>query len=126
VQTLIPGQNSKRNEAQLYVFVDASQDVYAAVAYVRNNMNEGVQLRFVPARSRLKTIKAATTIPRLKFLAAEIGLALAKKLNRTLDIFHHNIYLWTDSRAVHDWLSAANVCEEQGFKDKTIPQTGAS
>jgi hypothetical protein len=33
-----------------------------------------------------------------------MGLALAKKLIVTIDIRHQDIYIWTDSRAVHDWL----------------------
>jgi hypothetical protein len=40
----------------------------------------------------------------MELIAAEMGLALAKKLMATLDIQHHEIFLWTDSRAVHDWL----------------------
>jgi ribonuclease HI len=61
-------------------------------------------LRFVQAKSRLKPVKAAHTIPRMELLAAEMGLALAKKLVATLDIQHKDIHLWTDSRAVNDWL----------------------
>jgi hypothetical protein len=49
----------------MHIFVDASQDVYSAVAYMRNDTDTGVKLRFVQARS---------------------------------------LHLWTDSRAVHDWL----------------------
>jgi hypothetical protein len=74
------------------------------VAYVRNKTGVTVELRFVQARSRLKPIKAACTIPRMELMAAELGLSLAKKLINTLDIEHQNVYLWTDSRAVHDWL----------------------
>jgi hypothetical protein len=52
----------------------------------------------------LKPIQAAHSIPRIELCAAEMGLALAKKLITTLDIQHNNIYMWTDSGAVHDWL----------------------
>jgi hypothetical protein len=120
VRTLIPGHIPKRNEAQLHVFVDALQDVYATVAYVQNNMNKGVQLRFVQARSRLKPIKAATTILRMELLAAEIGLVLAKKLIRTLDIFHHNMYLWRDLQAVHDWLRVESRALQIFVKNRVL------
>jgi hypothetical protein len=59
--------------------VDASQEVYSAVAYMRNNTNMVIVLRFVQAKSRLKPIKAACTIPRMELMAAEMGLALTKK-----------------------------------------------
>jgi ribonuclease HI len=88
----------------MHIFVDASQDVYSSVAYIRNDTDTGVKLRFVQARSRLRPIKAAFTIPRMELLAAEMGLALAKKLIGTLSFRHQDIHLWTDSRAVHDWL----------------------
>jgi hypothetical protein len=103
-RTLIPGANPDITDKQLHVFVNASQDVYSAVAYVRNKTGVTVELRFVQARSCLKTIKAACTIPRMELMAAELGLSFAKKLKKTLDIEHQNVYLWTDSRAVHDWL----------------------
>jgi ribonuclease HI len=81
--------------------VDASQEFYSAVAYMRNNTNKVIVLRFVQAKSCLKPIKAASTIPRMELMAAEMGLALANKLMATLDIQHQEIFLWTDSRAVH-------------------------
>jgi hypothetical protein len=64
----------------------------------------GVALRFVQAKSRLKSIKAAFTIPRMELLAAKMGLALAKKLVTVINVRHQAICLWTDSRAEHDWL----------------------
>jgi ribonuclease HI len=78
--------------------------VYSAVAYMRNTNHTGIQLRFVQAKSRIKPIKAACTIPRMELMAAEMGLALANKLIMTLEVKHQNIFLWTDSRAVHDWI----------------------
>jgi hypothetical protein len=103
-RTIIPGPKPEEVDKQLHVFVDASQEVYSAVAYMRNNTNKVIVLRFVQAKSRLKPIKATCIIPRMELMAAEMGLALAKKLMATLDIQHHEIFLWTDSRAVHDWL----------------------
>jgi hypothetical protein len=78
--------------------------VYSAVTYMRTQSVLGVMLRFVQAKSRLKPIKSAFTIPRMELLAAKMGLALAKKLVTVLNVLHQAIRLWTDSRAVHDWL----------------------
>jgi hypothetical protein len=71
---------------------------------MRTESELGVTLRFVQTKSRLKPIKAAFTIPRMEPLAAEMGLALAKKLVTVLNVRHQAIHLWTHSRAVHDWL----------------------
>jgi hypothetical protein len=103
-RVLILGESPELAQHQLRVFADASQDVYSAVAYMRNEDKKGVTLRFVQARSRLKPIKAAHTIPRMELMAMELGLALAKKLIATLNVQHKYIFLWTDSRAVHNWL----------------------
>jgi hypothetical protein len=74
-------------------------------------MAESAQKKWsVPPSGRLisirwngsKNYKAAFTIPRMELLAAEMGLALAKKLIVTIDVRHQDIYIWTDSRAVHD------------------------
>jgi ribonuclease HI len=87
----------------------------------------GVALRFVQAKSRLKPIKAAITIPHMELLAAKMGLALAKKLVPALNVRHQAIWLWTDSRAVHNWLrvelGALQVfVKKQGIKNTTIPK----
>jgi hypothetical protein len=88
---MIPGKNPQNATRELRIFVDASQDVYLAVAYIRNDTNSGVKLRFVLAKSRLRPIKAAFTIPRMELLVAEMRLALAKKLITTIDVRHQDI-----------------------------------
>jgi hypothetical protein len=65
---LIPGETPESVNTQLHIFVDASQDVYSAVAYMRMESVLGVTLRFIQAKSRLKPIKAAFTIPRMELL----------------------------------------------------------
>jgi ribonuclease HI len=116
---LIPGETRENNERQLHVFVDASQDVYSAVAYMRN-AGENVVLKFVQAKSRFEPVKAAHTIPRMELLAAEMGLALTKKLVATLDIQHKDIHLWTDSRAVHDWLRVKTRALQVFVKNRVL------
>jgi hypothetical protein len=102
-RVLIPGGTPENHKRQLHVFVDTSQDVYSAVAYMQN-AGETVVHRFVQAKSRLKPVKAAHTIPCMKLSAAEMGFALVKKLVAILDIQHKDIHSWTDSGAIHDWL----------------------
>jgi hypothetical protein len=119
-RVLIPGENPEKAKRELHIFVDASQDVYLAVAYMRNDTNTGVKLRFVQAKSRLRPIKAAFTIPRMELLAAEMGLALAKKLIVTLNVMHQDIYIWTDSRAVHDWLRVETRALQVFVKNRVL------
>jgi ribonuclease HI len=119
-RVLIPGENPENAKRELHIFVDASQDVYSAVAYMRNDTNTGVELRFVQAKSRLRPIKAAFTIPRMELLAAEMGLALAKKLIVTIDIRHQDVYIWTDSRAVHDWLRVETRALQVFVKNRVL------
>jgi hypothetical protein len=40
----------------------------------------------------------------MELLAAEMGLALTKKLVTVLNVRTQAICLWTDSRAEHNWL----------------------
>jgi hypothetical protein len=119
-RTLILGEKPDNHNTQLHVFVDASQDVYSAVAYIRNSVQQNFKLRFVQAKSRLKPIQAAHSILRMELCAAEMGLALAKKLITTLDIQHDNIYMWTYSRAVHDWLRVESRALQVFVKNRVV------
>jgi hypothetical protein len=119
-RVLIPGEDTNIATRQMHIFVDASQDVYSAVAYIRNDTDTGVKLRFVQARSRLRPIKAAFTIPRMELLAEEMGLTLAKKLIATLSFRHQDIHLWTDSRAVHDWLRVESRALQVFVKNRVL------
>jgi ribonuclease HI len=119
-RVLISGEDTNIATRQMHIFVDASQDVYSAVAYIRNDTDTGIKLRFVQARSCLRPIKAAFTIPRMELLAAEMGLALAKKLIATLSFRHQDIHLWTDSRAVHDWLRVESRALQVFVKNRVL------
>jgi hypothetical protein len=103
-RTLIPGENPERENQQIHVFVDASQDTYAAVAYMRSENRGKVSVRFIQARSRIKPVKATHTIPRMELLSIELGLSMLRKLRTTFDISAHDVFIWTDSRACHDWI----------------------
>jgi hypothetical protein len=119
-RVLIPGEKPESTNAQLHIFVNVSQNVYSAVAYMRTESVLGVALRFVQAKSRLKPIKPAVTIPSMELLAAEMGSALAKKLVTVLNVRHQAIWLWTDSRAVHDWLRVESRALQVFVKNRVL------
>jgi hypothetical protein len=103
-RTIIPGEKPDKADKQLHIFADASKDAYAAVAYLRCESNGLVNVRFKQAKSRVRPVKAAHTIPRMELLAIELGLQLLKKIYKMFSPETYNLYIWTDSRACHDWL----------------------
>jgi hypothetical protein len=103
-RTLIPGENPERENQQIHVFADASQDTYAAVAYMKNENRGKVSVRFIQAKSRIKPVIATHTIPRMELLSIKLGLSMLCKLRTTFDIPAPDVFIWTDSRARHDWI----------------------
>ncbi|XP_058840177.1 uncharacterized protein LOC131695699 [Topomyia yanbarensis] len=67
---------------QLHVFVDASKNGYAAVAYFRYEEGDSIECAFVAAKTRVAPLKYVS-IPRLELQAAVIGMRLAKATEET-------------------------------------------
>ncbi|XP_058824885.1 uncharacterized protein LOC131685289 isoform X2 [Topomyia yanbarensis] len=74
--------SAKSNEIQLHVFVDASENGYAAVAYFRYEEGNTIECAFVTAKTRVAPLKYVS-IPRLELQAAVIGTRLAKAIGET-------------------------------------------
>jgi ribonuclease HI len=96
-RTIILGEQPDKADKQLHIFADASKDL-------RSESNGLVNVGFVQAKSRVRPVKAAHTIPRMELLAIELGLQLLKKIYKTFSLETYNLYIWTDSQACHDWL----------------------
>ncbi|XP_053691604.1 uncharacterized protein LOC128740118 [Sabethes cyaneus] len=88
---------------QLHTFVDASEEAFAAVAYLRIVENETVRCALVSAKTKVAPLKPMS-IPRLELSAAVLGAKLAKAVaeNHTLTI--NRRVFWSDSRTVLSWL----------------------
>ena len=90
---------------QLHGFCDASEDAYAGVIYLRLTDSDGnVHVSLVIAKTKVAPIKRLT-IPRLELCGANL---LAQLLNHAKEVFHlslRDIYAWTDSTIVLNWLS---------------------
>jgi hypothetical protein len=126
-RAIMPGPHPEKADKQLHVFADAAKDAYAAVAYIRCDNGHTILVRFVQAKSRVRPVKAAHTIPCMELLAIELALQLIKKIYLTFQIPTYNIYIWTDSRACHDWLRiearALQVfIKKQSTKSEAIPE----
>ena len=91
-------------DTTLHVFVDASQEAYGAVAYLRHEYEDGsVTCRFIAAKSRVAPLNAVS-IPRIELMAAVIGVRLAKVIGQILDIPSNHWCLWSDSMDVLHWV----------------------
>ncbi|XP_055527354.1 uncharacterized protein LOC129719975 [Wyeomyia smithii] len=91
------------NEIQLHVFVDASENGYATVAYFRYEDGGVIECAFVAAKTRVAPLKYVS-IPRLELEAAKIGMRLAHSIGETHRIAPRRRFFWSDSRDVLCWL----------------------
>lgn len=62
---------------QLHVFVDASREAYACIAYLTAMGPEGIEVAMVSAKSKVAPIKVLS-VPRLELKAAVLGTRLAE------------------------------------------------
>ena len=92
---------------QLHGFCDASENAYGAVIYLRStDPIGGVHITLVTAKTKVAPIKRLT-IPRLELCGAYL---LAGLLGHVKEVFHLplcNVYAWTDSTIVLNWLSGS-------------------
>ena len=86
-------------EQTLHVFVDASQFVYATVAYIRTVYEDGlVDVQLVGSKSRLAPLHGLS-IPRMELCSCLIGARLANSITTELDLKLDAITYWSDSTA---------------------------
>ena len=91
------------SDVELHVFSDASQRMYATVAYLRIQDDDEVHVALVASRSRLAPV-AGETIPRLELLGAVLASRLGNTLSKELKIPMEKVTFWTDSSIVFYWL----------------------
>ncbi|XP_036329813.1 uncharacterized protein LOC118741953 [Rhagoletis pomonella] len=96
--------NGKPKDLQLHIFVDASEDAFAAVAYWRvvNYENE-VSVSFVCAKTKCAPLKPLT-IPRLELQAAVLGTRLMQTIREEHSVVVNDCLLWSDSSTVMKWI----------------------
>jgi hypothetical protein len=87
----------------LHVFVDASQEAYGAVVYLRTQEHDEAEVRFVSAKAKVAPLQAMS-IPRLELMAAVLGTRLAEVVVEALDLNAHNVTFWSDSENVIWWI----------------------
>lgn len=95
----------KSTSVELHVFVDASENAYAAVGYFRISAGEFVKCSLVAAKTKVAPIQPMS-IPRLELQAAMLGARLANSITEGHSFQISRRMLWSDSKTVLCWLRA--------------------
>ncbi|XP_055604494.1 uncharacterized protein LOC129752749 [Uranotaenia lowii] len=88
---------------QMHTFVDASENGFAAVVYLRFQEGSTVECSLAGAKTRVAPLKFLS-IPRSELQTAVIGVRLADSILASLSIKVQRRYFWTDARDVMCWL----------------------
>ena len=91
---------------ELHIFSDASSEAMCVVAYMRAETANGNQLCFVVGKCRIAPMKQQT-IPKLELQAALNAVRLRQLITQGHDIAIANVYHWTDSLTVLQWIHSA-------------------
>lgn len=91
------------SHVQLHVFVDASSQAFAAVAYYRVVCGNKVTVSFVCSKTKCSPLKYIS-IPRLELQAAVLGVRLAKSILQNQTVNVNETYYWSDSTTVLFWI----------------------
>ncbi|KAM8711560.1 hypothetical protein ACLKA7_012128 [Drosophila subpalustris] len=94
---------TKAKQAELHIFVDASEYAYAAVCYARVQLHDVVHVALVAAKCKVAPLKPLS-IPRMELQAAVAGLRLGQKITTIRGLKVNNITYWSDSKTVLQWL----------------------
>ncbi|XP_058819710.1 uncharacterized protein LOC131682338 [Topomyia yanbarensis] len=90
---------------QLHIYVDASEEAYACVAYFRAVFPDGISVALVGGKSKVAPLKAHS-IPRLELMAAVIGVRLMKTILTGHSLVVEKTVLWCDSKTVLAWINS--------------------
>ena len=88
---------------ELHVFVDASAQAFAAVAYFRIIDNGRIRVALVSSKTKVAPLRGLS-IPRLELMAALLGARLQKTIRKNHLLEINKIYYWTDSSTVCSWI----------------------
>ena len=95
---------------ELHMFGDSSQDVFCAVAFLHARLasSHQTELVFVFGKARVVSMKALS-IPKLELQAVLLASRLKKKkFLKGLTFKVTDIFMWTDSTTVLQWLNSCN------------------
>ncbi|KAJ8973397.1 hypothetical protein NQ317_006463 [Molorchus minor] len=100
---LMKFHNWEGTYVQLHIFVDASQNASAVVAYLRIQKDSEIECVLIGAKTHIAPIKLQT-MPRLELDGAVLGARFAKNISRELSITINDCIYWSDSVIVLTWI----------------------
>lgn len=92
------------DKIQVHAFCDASVRAYGACIYIRATNDFDISIRLLCAKSRVAPIKRLA-LPRLELCGALLLTRLLKSVMKTMELPSTEIYCWTDSTIVLNWLA---------------------
>ena len=97
------------DRCELHTFGDSSQDVFCAVSFLRARLakSQKTELAFVFGKARVAPMKMLS-IPKLELQAALLATRLKEKILKALTFKVSNVFMWTDSTTVLQWLNSCN------------------
>ncbi len=101
-------QATEQNSAhtvEAHIFADASENAYAAAAYIVSYHKASTETRLALAKARVAPLHL-TSIPRLELMAADMATELMTALKSALAMSPSQFTFWTDSMNVLCWLRA--------------------
>ncbi|UYV65888.1 hypothetical protein LAZ67_3005817 [Cordylochernes scorpioides] len=110
-------------EKELQVFIDASHESYASIAYLRyvHEMNK-ISFALFGSKARVAPVRLGErkkTIPQLELQAAVLGSRFAVTIKCELNSWLDHIVFWSDSKVVLSWISANDV-RHKDFKANRV------
>ena len=97
------------DRCELHTFGDSSQDVFCAVSFLRARLakSQKTELAFVFGKARVAPMKMLS-IPKLELQAALLATRLKEEILKALTFKVSNVFIWTDSTTVLQWLNSCN------------------
>ena len=96
------------DDVTVHVFTDASQEAYAAAAYVRVESNGGpAKVTLAMSKARPAPVKRRS-IPMLELQAAVLGSRLGQFVSDALNLPPESVTYWTDSMNVLYWVRSVS------------------
>ncbi|XP_062698792.1 uncharacterized protein LOC134290273 [Aedes albopictus] len=90
---------------QLHIYVDASEEAYACVGYLRAVFPDGIEVALVGGKSKVAPLKAQS-IPRLELMAAVIGVRFSQTILNGHSLKIEKVFFWSDSKTVLAWINS--------------------